>query len=621
MSPALITLLILAVAIVLFMTERLRVDIVALGVIISLLAFGIVTTNEAIGGFSSTAVISIAALFIVGGAVFQTGLASQMAQVILRLANGNGTRLLVVLMVSAAILSAFISSTGVVALLLPSVISLSKTLKIPPSQLLIPLAYSALVGGSLTLIGTPPNLIVSETLANAGYAPFSLFSFTPMGLVLLAIGVGYVMLVGRHWLPSYNTDTLGTKNITPHEVLSLIDTNASIARVIVGEASSAIGKTLSEIALRREFGVSLLDIERPIRPNGNGFLSKLGASKPKSTLLYPSADLALHANDRLMLQGEPEAIGYACQVWGWQMQEDVAVEHQDMLNPHIGIAELVISPHSSLIGKTLTDMMFGSTYHVTVLGFNRPNTTITDITHTPLEFGDMLIVQGTWDSLTALAQQRRDFVVISDLDSTQFGAFARSDKAQYALFWLGLMVGIITLGIADLTLASLIAAVGMVLSGCLTMDEAYESIDWKSLVLIAGMIPMSIALTKVGIVDSVAQGLVGGLGQFGALAIFASICVLTALFTQVLSNTATVLLIAPLAVTTAQALGVQPQAFLLGVALSASMAFATPIASPVNTLVMSAGSYQFKDYMRVGLPLIVLCLVAVVLILPILYPL
>lgn len=607
--------LILCVAIALFLTEKLRVDIVALGVVIALMAVGAVTTTEAISGFSSTAVISIAALFIVGAGVFQTGLATRLANLIMQTANGSFTRLLLVLMGSVAVSSAFISSTGVVALLLPSVVSLARSLQLPPSRLLMPLAFSALVGGSLTLIGTPPNLLVSEALANAGYEPFSLFSFTPMGLVLLVLGVGYVVLLGGRLLPSHAESVRKAELITPTEVLKLMNGGTSLRRVCLSPSSPSIGKTLAELAIRKEFAVSVLDVERVSE-------ARTPFSPRKTQHLYPSADLRLQANDCLLLQGDAEAIGYACQVWGWQLQDSTSIGDDDLLNPHLGVAELVISPYSSLIGKTLTDVTFGSRYHVAVLGFTRPNVpTVTDFTHTPLQFGDMLIVQGTWEHLGALSQQARDFVVLSEVDSTQFGAFARSHRAGYALFWLALMVGLIAFNIADLTLASLLSAVGMVLSGCLTMDEAYESIDWKSLVLIAGMLPMSIALTKVGVVDATAQAIVGTLGQFGALAVLACLCALTVVFTQVLSNTATTLLLAPLALSTAQALGVQPQAFLMGVALSASMAFATPIASPVNTLVMSAGSYRFADYVRVGLPLIVLCLVAVVILLPLLYPL
>lgn len=625
MTPEmLITLSVLVVAVVLFMTDKLRVDIVALGVIITLLAFNIITTSEALAGFSSTAVISIASLFIVGTAVFQTGLASQFAQLILKVAGGNPTRLLIVLMVSVALLSGFISSTGVVALMLPAVVSIARALKISPSRLLIPLAFSALMGGSLTLIGTPPNVIVSEALTKAGYAPFSFFSFTPMGLILLGVSVGYVALFGKYILPDNPSLTAEGESISAKDVFNLVTPDQKICRVEIPLHSPAVGQTLEQISLRREFGVNVIEILRPNIIKRNGWRTRLKALFTPDSVpiaLHPEANLTLQGGDTLVMQGDQEAIGYALQYWEWQ-RHDIKLNERDILTPEIGIAELVISPHSALIGKTLADVTFGSTYHVTVVDLKRHTTEgVIDIANTPLAFGDMLVVQGEWASINALSQSRRDFVVISDVDATQFGAFARREKAPFALFWLVFMVFLMVFNIAELTLAGLIAAVGMVLTGCLSMDEAYDGIDWKSLVLIAGMMPMSTALVRVGIVDGLAQGVVGAFGQYGELAVLTCLCLITVVFTQILSNTATTLLLAPLAISTAQTLQAEPQAFLLGVALCASMAFATPIASPVNTLVLTAGNYAFKDYLKAGLPLTVVCLVLAVIILPILYPL
>ncbi len=624
LDPLLITLIILAAAVILFITDRVRVDVVALCVLVALMASGILTTGEALAGFSSTAVISIAALFITGGAVFQTGLASMAADRILDIAGGSQRRLLLVLMVAIAVMSAFISSTGVVALMLPAIISLANRTKTNTSRLLLPLAYSALLGGALTLIGTPPNVIVTETLQNAGYAPFTLFSFTPMGVVLLLVGLLFVLLPGRRLLPNRAPVQEMQQFSTPGELFRIYMLPDNLFRLRVQEDSPLIGKSLEASGLRRDFDISILEIAPAAAGTHNGRARRSAFPRPEApqVLRNPAPQTVLQQDAVLLVRGSSDNVARVAGYWKLAVMATDPVVENDIITNEVGIAEVLLRPRSSLLGKTVAEVHFGSAYHLTVLDLRRPGVeTALDIKSTPLKFGDMLLVQGEWKHIFALKRLRQDFVVMGEREAAEAGAFTRREKAPLTLLIVTLMVCLIAFNIADLTLASLFAAVALVLTGCVSMDEAYTSIDWKSLVLIAGMLPMSTALVKVGAVELIANGVITLLGQYGAVPVLTGIFVLTVLLTQVISNTATTVLVAPVALATAQGLGVQPQAFLMATAIAASMAFATPIASPVNTLVMTAGNYRFGDYARAGLPLIVLCLLASVLLLPLLFPL
>jgi di/tricarboxylate transporter len=608
-----LTLLILGAAMFLFFTERLRVDVVALGVVVALAASGILTIEQAIAGFSSTTVISIAALFVVGGAVFQTGLAAMIGDRILRIAGQKEGRLLAVLMIAVALMSSFISSTGVVALMLPAVVSLAARAKMPVSRLLMPLAFSALVGGATTLIGTPPNIIASDTLRAAGYAPFDFFSFTPVGLLLILIGVGYMLTIGRRLQVDRQPVTHGQKMETPSELFALYRLPDNLHRVRVRELSPLVGQRLGDLHLNHDFGVTILSVTRA-DANGNGRAGRIER---------PDADYRIAVDDVLLVQGESSAVGRAGAAHNLAIIANDPVREGDIITNEVGIAEVLLRPRSSLLGKSLTDLRFGSVYKVTVINLHRPGTddAAIDLRTVPLKFGDVLLVQGRWRDIFALKRLRHDFIVMGEPEAVEMGAFARTSRAGLTLLIMALMVLAIVLNIVSLTLGAMIAAGALVLTGCVTPDEAYESIDWKSLILIAGMLPMSTALVKVGVVESVATWFISALGGFGPLAVMAGVFLLTVAFTQVLSNTVTMVLVAPVALATAQSLGVQPGAFLMGAAVAASLAFASPVASPVNTLVMSAGNYRFSDYFRVGAPLIVLSLLLVLLVLPVLLPL
>lgn len=613
-----LTLAILFVAIALFITEWVRLDIVALGVLVMLMLTGILTVDEAISGFSSKIVLSIAALFIVGAAVFNTGLAAYIGNRILRLANGSEHRLLLVLMLFIGFMSAFISSTGVVALMLPAVVSLANSMKIPTSKLLIPLAFSALLGGTTTLIATPPNLVVSETLEQAGYPAFGFFSFTPLGILLLLGGILYMMTIGRKLLPERQPTQAVQQASTPGELFTLYRLPDNLFRLRVQNGSPLIGHGLGEINLRRDYGLTVVAVNRHSR----NYLPLLGRRHPNGeTHIHPGSKTLLEADDVLVVQGDGEAVGRAAGYWQLAIMASEPVVENDIITNEVGIAEVLLRPRSSLIGKSLVDVRFGSLYRLTVLSVRRPGTEETlDLKETPLKFGDVLLVQGEWKDIFALKQLRRDFVVMGEREAMALGAFGVWHKAPIVVVVLVAMVVMIALNIMELTLASMLAAGVIVITGCVDVDDAYDSIDWKSLVLIAGMLPMSTALVKVGLVDATATAFVETLGQLGPTWIMCGLFVLTVLLTQVLTNTASVVLIAPVALAAAVGAGVRPEAYLMTVAMAGAMSFATPVSSPVNTLVISAGHYRFSDYVRIGIPLILICMAITLIVAPLLWP-
>jgi di/tricarboxylate transporter len=620
-TDAWIALGILAIALILFVTEWLRVDVVALGVVVALVATGLLTTGEALSGFSSPVVLTIAALFVVGGAVLNTGLATQLGQRLLAIAGTGQVRLIVVIMLAVAILSAFMSDAGTVAVLLPAIVSLSVGAGTRSSKLLIPLAFGSLLGGALTLIGTPPNLLVSGLLRDQGLQPFGFFDYTPIAAILLVAGIAFMAIVGRHLLPDYQPQQEVQRVETPQELVDLYRLPDSLFRLRVRRGSGLIGRTVTQARLGRDFQISVVEVLRPTRPRSVLQLGELQSPAKSETWGHVSeGDAPLAVDDVLIVGGNGADVSHAAAFWNLGLQPARAGTEEALITQEVGIAEVLLPPRSSLVGKTLVETQFGTLHKLTVLGINRPGIgDELDLKTTRLRFGDVLLVQGPWDHILALRKRRRDFVVMGEPEAV-IGAPARR-KAPIALLILaGLMVLLLT-NVISVAAASLAAALAVVLAGCLTMDEAYQSVDWRSVVLIAGMIPMSIALEKIGLVNVVAEGMVNALGDWGPVAVLAGLFLVTSVLTQILSNTATTVLIAPIALAAAQKLAIQPYAFLMAVAIAASMAFASPVASPVNTLVMGAGNYRFADYARVGVPLLLVALIVSILLLPLLWPL
>lgn len=604
----------LAVTVLLFVSERLRLDLVAVLVVVVLMLSGLLTPAEALAGFSDPVVLIIAGLFVVGGGLFQTGVAVTLGRWLGRLAGASEVRLILVVMSTVAFLSAFMSSTGTAAVLLPVVVSLAWNAKVSPSRLLIPLAFASLLGGMLTLIGTPPNIVVNNQLVDAGLAPFGFFSFTPVGLVMVAIGAGFMVLVGRRLLPAQARRALAYVQPAETELLSVPDLTAAyrlagnMFRLRVRRYSPLVGRKLSELGLRAKYRVNVLEIQ--CWPDDQDLPTPAMPVGP---------DTYIDEHDILHVQGSLDDVQRLAreQALGIRPDEDF---RDRLISQELGLVEVLLTPRSRLNGRTLQEARFRDRYDVTVLAMLRMGEPVqADLATTPLRFGDTLLVEGTWEKVGLLREETRDFVVVGQ--PREMAEAAR--PARRAPIAVAIMVGMLVLMTLDLVpnvTAVLLAAAAMVLTGCLTMEDAYASMNWESVVLIAGMLPMATALQKTGGIQFIAGGLTASLGQAGPLAVMAGLFVLTSLFSQFISNTATTVLMAPIAFQVAASLGLAPHAFLMAVAVAASTAFSTPIASPVNTLVLGPGGYRFADYFKVGVPLQILVVVAALLILPILFP-
>lgn len=606
-----ITLIILAIAIVLFITGKIRSDIVALGALTLLLLFGILTPAEALAGFSSTVVVMMVGLFVVGGAIMQTGLAKAAGKAIVRFAGGSETRIFLLVVIVTAVLGALINNTGTVAIMMPIVVSLAAGAGISHSRLLMPIAFASSMGGALTLIGTPPNLLVSETLEENGFAPLAFFDFTPVGLLCLATGIVVLIPLTRLFLRGKTgAETVSVGNKTLDSLVEEYHLDAGLRRYRIKKSSKLRGKTVAEANLRRKYGISILEIRNESQDR-SGIIRNVRQS-------MPSPDHVLEENDILCLSGDPDTIKTYAKQHGMERIESEGMEFYD-----IGIAEIVLMPAAKLIGTKLKYSGFRETYDINVLGIRRGQEYIQEgLPDVVLTAGDVLLVQGHWDNIAALGNRETDWVVLGQPEK-QAAKVALTYRAPLAAVIMIAMVAVMVfdfIPVAPVT-AVMAAALLMVLTGCFrSVEAAYKTINWESIFLIAAMMPMSSALEKTGISAAVAGSLVDVLGAIGPSALLAGIYFTTTILSLFISNTATAVLMAPIAMTAALSMSLSPYPFLFAVAYGAGLCFATPFATPPNALVMHAGEYSFADYVKVGLPLQLIVGIVVTAVLPLAFP-
>jgi di/tricarboxylate transporter len=598
---------VLAAAVVLFASDRLRPDVVALLVIVALVLGGILPVSEAVAGFGDSVVVLIAGLFVVGEGLVRTGVANRIGIWLTGVAGASETRLLALLMLAVAGLGAFMSSTGVVAIFIPVVLGIAGRLGIGPGRLMMPLAFAALLSGLLTLIATPPNLIVNDALRSAGLKPFGFLGITPIGLLALGVGIIYMRVVGSRLLPA-NAPPTGTagRRQTLQELGESYDLIGQLHRLRVEPDSPLAGQTVAEAQLRSRHGVTLVGVERQ-RRFGDKVAPALAATE-------------LHSGDVFYLVGPVDAVEA---VVATERLARLPIEDSQRqgLVKELGIVEVLLPPDSELVGQTLRQVAFRSRHGLSVLGIRRQGRPLPgNLSDETLAFGDVLLVAGSWKRIDLLREEQKDFLVLAL--PVEFGEVAPAHRrAPFALLVLLAMVVAMTFGLVPNTVAVLLAALAMGLFRCLRLEDAYRSINWPSLVVIAGMLPLARALEKTGGVTLIADGLVAGLGGFGPLVLLAGVFLMAALVGMFISNTATAVLMAPIAIAAAQEIGVSPYPFAMTVAVAASAAFATPVSSPVNTLVLAPGGYRFADFMRVGLPLILVVMTITLLVVPLLLPL
>ena len=625
------TLIILVITVALFIWGRVRADIVALTALAALLVLGILTPAEALAGFSSPIVIMMIGLFVVGGAIMQTGLAKLTGNKLMALSRGNETITFLLVMLVTSFIGAFVSNTGTVALMMPIIMSIAAGSGMQSSRFLMPLAFAGSLGGMLTLIGTPPNLVIDEVLTESGYQPLAFFSFFPVGIIVIAIGIIVLMPLSKIFLSKKQSGKKKKQGKSLDDLVDEYQLLDNLHRYIVpsrrpsaaidenGEQMDIVGKTLKDLSIQKKYGVSIIEIR-------NEKKSRLGLVKDvNQNMAKSSSTIAVH--DTLYIMGDEEKIERFAQDYDLRKMKDVKIDFYDL-----GLTEIVVMPTSNFAGLRIGEANLRKRFGINVLGVKRGGSSsdgkvgkeyITDnLIATRLHVGDMLLVQGEWTNLAHLTADTTNWVVLDQPEKTADKVLL-DYKAPVAAAIMLLMIAMMVfdfIPVAPVT-AVIIAGLLTVFAGCFrNVEAAYKTINWESIVLIAAMMPMSTALEKTGASALVSQGLVESLGSMGPTALLAGIYFTTSLMTMFISNTATAVLMAPIALVAAQQVGVSPYSFLFAVTLGASMCFASPFSTPPNALVMKAGGYTFMDYVKVGLPLQIIIGVVMTFVLPLLFP-
>ncbi|WP_439813964.1 SLC13 family permease [Zavarzinia sp. CC-PAN008] len=606
MSDLALVLVLLAAAIAMFAFGRPRMDVVALLMVVALPLAGLVTVPQALAGFSDPNVILIAALFVVGEALVRTGVAQKLGDWLVRRAGRSEGRLIALLMISVAGIGAFMSSTGVVAIFVPIVLRIARNAGIAARRLMMPLSMAALLSGMMTLVATAPNLVVHGELVREGQAGFGFFAFTPFGVPLLILAIGY-MLLARRMLGDGAAPQADSGRPTLRDFVEAYGLRGRDYRLAIGPASLLAGRELRELDLRGSAGINIVALER--------------ATRFGSTLLRPEASLRLEAGDVLLIDSRQPGSDMAAVVERFGLRP-LALEagyFQDRAQA-IGMAEVLVPPESRLVGRSVVEAKFRSTHDLAVIGLRRGSTphagTVTDVALRP---GDALLVIGPWRSIRRLPQSA-DRLILLNMPVEHDDIVARPDRAPHALAILVLTVGLMASGVVPNVLAALIGCLLFGLAGCIDMTSAYRSIHWQTLVLIVGMLPFSAALQATGGVGLAADALVAAVGGAAPRVVLAALFLLTAVLGLFISNTATAVLMAPVAIALAGVLDASPYPFAMTVALAASAAFMTPVSSPVNTLVVGPGNYGFMDFVKVGVPFTLITLGVCVTLVPILFP-
>jgi di/tricarboxylate transporter len=592
-----VILLLLIAAIAMFVIDKPRMDVVALIMIVALPLTGVITMNEALAGFSDSNIVLIAALFVIGEGLVRTGVARRIGDWLNATSRGSETRLLVLLMPAVAGLGAFMSSTAVVAIFIPVVMRIAQNTGTSSSRLMMPLSFAALISGMMTLVATAPNLVVNAELVRHGASGFAFFSFTPIGVPVLILGIVYI-LFARRWLVVRQDAGAGSRG-RPHlrdwiEQYKLADREH---RVRIAPDSSLVGKCVGELPLRTT-GVDLLAIER---------LHRFGAE-----MIRPRAGTELQAGDVLFM----DFLAPQAEQQAWREQYSVEElplndgrEYFSDRSQELGMAELILPADSILIGETVLQARVRTEYGLSVIGLRRGQTVHGQgLLSERLRVGDTLLVIGFWSDIRRAQRDAKDFVVLN-IPAEYDEVLPAANKAPHAVGILALVVALMVSGRIPNVQAGLIGCLLMGLFGCVDMNSAYRSISWKTLVLIVGMLPFAIALERTGGVDLAAKSLIVLVGNASPKLVLASLFAITAIIGLFISNTATAVLMAPVALAIAHDLNASPYPFAMIVALAASTAFMTPISSPVNTLVVGPGNYVFGDFVRIGVPFALLVLV------------
>ena len=613
------TIVILLLSVVFFISGKVRSDIVALCALVSLMVLGILTPDEALEGFSSNVIIMMVGLFVVGGAIFQTGLAKMISSRLMKLAGHSETRLFVLVMLVTSFMGAFVSNTGTVAIMIPIVVSMAMSVKMNPSRLLMPLAFASSMSGMMTLIGTPPNLVINEELVSNGYPGLGFFTFLPVGLICAAVGTLLLLPLSKRFLskPGALSGASASSGKSLKALVKEYGISSNLHRLQVNSGSLLVGKMIGELDIRKNYSLNIIEVRHIERNQRNPLVKNVVQQAADS-------DTILRADDILYVSGSEAIVKVFAEKYKLELLPETNSSSSNVLDFYdIGVAEIVVMSSSSVVNKTIREVEFRSKYNVSVLGICRKNKYILQgIADETIHTGDILLVQGTWENIASLEKESTEWIVVGR-PLEEAAKVTLDYKAPVAA---AIMLGMIAVMVFDFipvapVTAVLIAALLMVLTGCFrNVEAAYKTINWESIVLIAAMMPMSVALQKTGVSAWISNALVANLGDYSPILLLAGIYFTTSFMTMFISNTATAVLMAPIAMSSAVQIGVSPVPMLFAVTLGASLCFASPFSTPPNALVMTAGQYKFSDYIKVGLPLQIILGIVMILVLPLLFP-
>jgi len=598
-SNMLITLATLACAASLMISNRIRADLVAVLVALTLMLTGVLSANEALAGFSNPVVIIIACMFVVSEAIIHTGIAQRMGDLVLMLGGTSEVRVLIILMTATGLLGAFMSSSATAAIFIPIVLAVAEKAEINHKRLLIPLAVAALISGMMTLVATPPNIAVNNVLRERGLEPLSFFSFTPFGLICLALAIGFMVLAGRHLLapPKRKDDRPRERSI--EDLIYRYGLDQRLALLQIASRSDLIDRSVARMQMAAKHHLHLIALHTPSHTGGATV-----PARPESVFDEGQILVVIGANRDI------ERFSKAFHLKKMEMPTDPVLKRHFF--QVIGAGEVMLTPDSNLIGKTIREIGFNSQFHCLALAIRRKGETIScDFADAPLLFGDVLFICGAWEDILRLREHRDQYILLT-LPHDFRAVIPARDRAPLALAIIATMVGLIVFNVISTVAAILGATAALVLTRCVKPDRWFKAVDWPTIILVAGILPLATALQKTGVSAVVSHTLLSEFGHSGPILVLAVLFLVTAGIGLFLSNTPTALLAAPMAIDIGQAMGVSPQACAMIVAIACSSAFISPLGSPVTMIVREPGGYKLVDFAKVGVPMVLLCMIATV---------
>lgn len=578
---------VLILAVFLFVTEKLPVDLVALLVMALLMVSGIITADEGLAGFSNTATITVASMFILSVGLFKTGAVSFLGTFVNRIFKQNFYVAMIIVMILVGFLSAFINNTPVIAIFLPILLGVAKETKISASKILMPISFASMFGGVCTLIGTSTNILVSSIAEKNNIPAFSMFEFAPLGIILFVVGTIYMMTIGLRLLPERRGDGDLSEDFSLNEYVTEI--------VLLANAPS-VGFQIKDSPLTKELEINIIEIRRD-----------------DDVIHQPTGDVVLLENDILRVRCDLDKIRALQDREGVSFKPQVKWGDESVTNENYKLIEAVISPSSFVIGRSLQKVGFRERYGASVLAIRHHGKLLSEkISDTPLDAGDVLLIEIQKDRLKSFSRNK-EFIIVSESDTTEF----RRNKIIFALMIVAGVILTAGTGIMPIVVSSVVGAILLILLGCITVEEAYDAIDWKIIFLLAGILSLGVALEKSGAAAIISSQIVSSVGLFGLVALVSAFYLITSLLTETMSNNATAALLAPIAIATAASLGVSPRPFLMAITFAASSSFITPVGYQTNTMIYGPGQYKFTDFVKVGTPLNIIFWILATILIPV----